>query len=197
MIELDDLFQEARTAACVAKAAKNAAALRKHSEKADSHDTQALFANPDNWTRTRGIALIHEETETLLGQFSEYIHKSVANCRKLLREQGPISVSAAERVSGNWWLGEHREVEPRQEWHTKRPAIIHLHLDTLKVHAPACEVVAYLSYGGLARVELAQETQFAQEPGKQEQLLFLAAGINVLPMMSLDSKIALRVELGA
>ena len=196
-ISIDDLFREARAAARVQKVAKEAAALKKQSEKPDAQETQALFANPDNWQRTRGIALIHAETETLLGQFSEYTHKSVPNCRKLLRESAPISVEAAERVSGNWWLGSNeRVVEPRQEWHTKRPAIIHLHLDTLRVHSPACEVIACLSYGGLARVELALDTMFAQEEGKQEQLLHLPAGTNVLPMMSLDSKIALRIELG-
>ena len=195
-VSLDDLFREAKAAMRVQRAAKEAAALRKRSEKPDAQETQALFANPDNWERTRGIALIHAETETLLGQFSEYIHKSVPGCRKLLRESAPISVVAAERVSGSWWLGEHCKPEPRQEWHTKRSAIIHLHLDTIKVHSPACEVIAHLSYGGLARVELALDTQFAQEYKKQEQLLFLPAGTNVLPMMSLDSKISLRVELG-
>lgn len=191
---LDDVFREAKAQLILKQKAKDAAALR-----ATSHPkaitTQALFGDPANWRRTRGVALVHAETETVLGQFEEWVHVSVAGCRKLLREHGSIEVSGVERVSGSWWLGEQHHVEPRQAWHEKRPAILHLHLDTLRVHSPACEVVVHLSYGGIARVELAQDTQFAQEHGKQEQLLFLPAGTNVLEVMSLDSKINLRVEL--
>ena len=193
---LDSLYRSQRAAAFVERRAKEAKVL-KATAKPEALETQFLFANPENWTRTQGVALIHAETITLLGNFSEYVHKTVPNCRKLLRESHPIAVLAVERVSGSWWLGEERRPEPKQQWHERRPAILHLHLDKLKVHSPACEVVACLSYGGLARVELALDTQFAQEDGKQEQLLFLPAGTNVLGEMSLDSKIHLHAELGA
>jgi hypothetical protein len=144
----------------------------------------------------RGVALIHEETETLLGNFSEYTHNSVASCRKLVREDSLIPVSAAERVSGSWWLGADRRPEPKQVWHEQRPCIIHLHLDKLMVHSPICELTVHLSYGSIARVELTLDTTFAAEDGKQEQLLYLPAGTNVLEVMSLDCKLAVRKELG-
>jgi hypothetical protein len=191
---LDSLYRSQRAAAFVEKKAQAAKAL-KATAKPETLETQFLFACPDNWVRTRGIALIHAETQTLLGNFSEYTHKTVSNCRRLLREDSPISVSATEQVSGNWWLPTEYHPEPKQVWHTQRSAVIHLHLSKLAVHAPACEVVAHLSYGGLARVELAGETQFAQEDGKQPQLLWLPAGTNVLEVMSTDCKINLKMEL--
>lgn len=195
LIGLDDLWREARTHITAQRKEKEAAAIKRTAEP-PSLDTQVLYTNPDNWTRTRGVALIHAETQTLLGNFDEFIHNSVPNCRRLLRSERPCVVAATEQVSGSWWLGVDRRPEPKQVWHERRPAILHLHLDKLKVHSPACEVVACLSYGGIARVELAADTQFAQEDGKQEQLLFLPAGTNVLGEMSLDSKINLHAELG-
>src|SRR3990167_2930736 len=195
MIELDDIWREAKAHILVERKAKAAAQLRKTAEP-EKASTQALFLDAKNWTRTRGIALIHEETETLLGNFSEYVHNSVAGCRKLIREETPIAVSASERVAGSWWLGEARRPEPKQVWHEQRPCIIHLHLDKLFVHSPICELTVHLSYGGIARVELTLDTQFAAEEGHGEQLLFLPAGTNVLEVMSLDSKLAVRKELG-
>ena len=188
---LDDLFREAKAHILVERKAK---ALRVLKQEKDP-DTSALYSNPENWNRTRGIALIHEETQTLLGNFSEYVHRSVAECRRLVREAIPITVSATESVSGSWWIAADASPEPRQDWHEKRPAIIHLHLTKLAVHSPCCEVEVHLSYGGIVRVELAVDTQFAQEDGKAAQLLFLPKGTNVLGEMSQDSKVALRVEL--
>lgn len=192
---LDDLFREAKAARIVEQRAKEAKAAAKNGD-GEHASTLALFQNADNWTRTRGIALIHEETETLLGNFSEYIHRSVPGCRKLLREELPISVEATERVSGSWWLGAERKIEPKQSWHKQRPAILHLHLDKLRVHSPATEVMVHLSYDSIARCELVADTQFAQEDGQQEQLLWIPAGTNLLEVMSRDCKINLRTELG-
>jgi len=191
-ISLDDLWREARIAGSKQKAAK-----AKAKAEAPPADPRSLYTNPDNWIRTRGVGLIHADTETLLGSFDEWTHRSVENCRRLVRATAPIQIDAVERVSGSWWIADERKPEPRQEWHTKRPAILHLHLDTLSVHAPAVEVTVCLSYGGIARVELAHETRFAQDHKSAEQLLFFPAGTDVLPVMSLESKIALQVELGA
>jgi len=155
------------------------------------------YRDPENWMRKRGVAVIHAETETLLGNFVEWTHRTEANCRKLVREKELMTVEAVERVSGSWWIAAEHRPEPRQEWHTKREAMLHLHLGKLCIHSPACSVIVWLSYGGIARVELAADTTFAQEDEKQEQLVFLPAGTNVLSEMSLDSKIALRVALGA
>lgn len=188
--DLDALFRGASARAHQDRRAKDAAKLK----EAPKEPAQTLYLNPDNWERTRGVALIHSETQTVLGNFSEYIHKTVPGCRKLVRESAPISISASEQVAGSWWL-EDIKPEPRQVWHEQRPALIHLHLSKLSVHAPGVEVIAHLSYGSLARVELAAETQFAQE-GSAPQLLTLPAGANVLEVMSGDCKTNLLQELG-
>ena len=196
MDSLEQLVNEAVAAAKLDIKQKRLKQLKHAQEAPGAKDVRQIYQNPDNWERTRGIALIHADTQTLLGNYSEYVHKTVPNCRRLVREANPISVSASETVEGSWWMDDNRRPEPQQEWHVRRPAIIHLHLKELGVHSPACEVIACLSYGGLTRVELATDTQLAQESGKQEQMLFLPAGTNVLGEMSMDCKIALRVELG-
>ncbi len=196
MTDLDALFSEARAHATNERKAAQRKHERRLVEKPEKPDTLRLFADPENWERRRCVALIHEETETLLGNFAEYVHRTVLNCRKLVREDCIASVQAAGRVSGSWWLGAERKPEPKQVWHEQRTAIIHLHLDKLKLHAPICELVVHLSYGSIARVELALDTQLAGEDSEREQLVYLPAGTNVLEVMSLDCKLALRKDLG-
>lgn len=184
---LEDLLAECEAAGPARKRTK-----RPEVEAPRTFSSQ--FSDPERWERKRGVALIHAETETLLGNFSEYVHRSVPGARKLIREEAPLLVSATERVSGSWWLGDSRKPEPRQAWHTQRNALIHLHLPSLGVHAPLVEVTAFLSYGGIARVELTSPTRFADDHG--QVLLDLPQGTNVLDAMSLDGKIALRGEVG-
>lgn len=191
---LDELFSSA--AAHIRN--EREATKRKKERRLIDHEAvsqKALYADPANWQRTRGIALIHAETETLLGNFSEYVHCSVADCRKLVREEGFIVVSAQERVSGSWWLPAERRPEPKQVWHVTREAILHVHLPDLQVHAPACSLRVFLSYGDIARIELAADTQFAGEDGTPQQMLYFPAGTNIMEVMSRDCKIALRAEL--
>lgn len=156
-------------------------------------ETSTLFTSESNWLRGKTIALIHDESDTLLGCFVEFTHRSVKGARKLIREDTLSICSSAERVEGSWWLGDGRRPEPRQEWHTQRPAIVHLHLDKLGVHSPAVEVLVHLSYNGIARCELGLDTQFA---GEDENMLFLPKGTNVLEVCSLDTKISLRKACG-
>lgn len=153
---------------------------------------RSSLLDASQWTKARGIALIHADSETLLGNFVEYLHPSGA--RKLVRETWPIAISAVERVEGSWWLGENR-VEPRQEWHTQRPVIMHLYLEPLGVHAPAVELVVHISYGGIARCELSTNTIFRSE-SEPLSLVELPAGTNLLDCMALDAKINLRREVG-
>lgn len=154
-----------------------------------------VFSLPENWERTRGIALVHEESHTLLGNYSEYVHKTVKNCRRLVREHAPISIAATELVSGSWWLGERRPfVDASMKWNVEREAICDVHLPELGVAHPVTELRVGLYLGGIMRVELAADTQFASPGG--ETLLSLPKGTNLLECMSTDSKIALRKELG-
>ena len=111
-----------------------------------------------------------------------------------MREETPLSIDAVERVSGSWWLGEGRKPIERHPCHEQKHAIIHLHLPKLGVFTPVAEVVAFIAYGSLERVELAADTRFATHTG--ETLIDLSAGVSVMEMMSLDGQLALRKEIG-
>lgn len=156
---------------------------------------QALYTNPDNWQRGQCVALIHEDTETLLGNFTEYLHKSVAGARRLVRDEAcGIPPSKIERVSGSWWLGSTPTPEPRQDWHTQRIVIVHARLDTLGLHSPACELTIHLSYGtGIERAELTTDTLFAGQSA--DDLLEFPAGTNILDQLSLETKVKIKSEL--
>lgn len=194
-LSLDDLF----AAAMRAKRADDAATAKRPAAKkllpvTEKVEPSALYTNPDNWQRGRGIALIHDETNTVLGTFVEYTHKTEKATRRLVKEDSPITVAATERVTGDWWVAEHHEITPPQDHHERRTVILPLILDKLGVHAPLVEVVAMLSYGMTARVELAEDTMFAQLEAA-EGLFFLPAGADILPVMARDCKIHLKLEL--
>lgn len=195
--ELDDLFAPAFAAI---KAERHAALVAKTQPRRvkAAGDTapppDERYTNPANWKQGRGIALIHDETQTLLGNFVEWLHVSDPAARKLIRSDSPIVIQATEYVEGDWWLSRKLEIAPPEEWHTRKQIVFDLPLAKLGVHSPACPLVVHLSYGGIARVELEFATTFAQMEGVQEQLVMLPAGVNVMPMLSQETKVALRVE---
>lgn len=156
-----------------------------------------VFIGEENWVRGKGVAIIHASTQTILGSFVEYTHLHIAECRKLVRSNDPICITDIEEVDGNWWIDplQHKP-EPVQVWHERKQAMIHVYLDALGVHAPGVFLNVFLSYGSIARVELAENTRFAQMPGICSTLLDLPAGTNILEVMAKENKIKLKEELG-
>jgi len=186
LIDLDDLWTDVLVQAAP-----------KPQAKAVSEDPGARYTKAENWQRTRCIALIHAETQTLLGNFSEYLHRTVAGCRKLCRESLDMPATAVELVSGSWWIDPCHRPEPVHTWHTSQEIFCHVYLRELQVHAPAVALTVFKSYGSIARVELAQPTRFAQwhEGGASgETILDLPQGTNVWEVLSRDTRIRIQEE---
>lgn len=189
--ELEALLTSGRKAKFAAQSAKERAKAAIEVKETDNQ----LYANPENWRRGQGIALIHTETQTLLGNFVEYLHLKVPGARKLVREDSPLAVSVVEQVTGSWWLAPVEKPRARESWHEERRCILHTHLGELGLHAPAVSLVVLLEYGGIAKASLAQDTIFAQTEGG-EQLVTLPAGTDILRCMTRDCKVKLRMEVG-
>lgn len=151
------------------------------------------YLDSANWTRTRGVMLVHEDTESVLGNFSEYRHLTGAT--KLVRESALISIEGEVRVSGTWWLEPlaREHIEAAKQWHSQRHEIVPLFLDRLGVFCPAAPITLFLAFGGIMRVELNEDCKFASADGSQ--LLFLKAGMNVYEAMDVEGKVALRKEI--
>ena len=192
---LDELYRQARIAVRAEEAAKRAAKKKGLTVEANE-DKIGLYKNPANWKATRGIALIHAGTETLLGNFTEYRHRTDQSARKLVREATMMPVQAAvEYVSGDWWLLPTDTVKPKRAWQTRLEAKLMISLFSLSVYAPEVPVIASFGVGQLDRVELVHETLFAQTPGTPEQMMYLPAGTNILPLMSQESIRVLKLQL--
>jgi len=193
---LDELFSIAKTQLRAARAAEDAELKkpRRIKPKDTLPPPDQLFLDPKNWTLTRTVALLHKETQTVLGTFSELVHNTVEGARRLVRVDSPSSVEGTEEVSGDWWLGKHREIASPQSWHSTQTVVMDLRLAKLGVYTMLCELDVRLTQGAIARVELAAPTQFV---GADEELLWLPAGTNILEVMDQDTKIALRVEMEA
>lgn len=152
------------------------------------------FTDPANWERVRHVSLIHQETDTLLGNFAEYKHK-LSTARKFMRVTEPAAVDSIEYVTGSNWLSTPVHAQLPQEAIDERQLIIDLHLKELdNVFSPDVLVDIRLEYGGVARVQLCYETRFFSKD-RREQLI-LPEGLDVLEVMSLDNKLELRKALG-
>jgi hypothetical protein len=152
------------------------------------------FYSPENWERSRTISLIHQPTNTLLGNFHELHYKPWPATRKLVRVEGPVPTEGTEFVTGDWWL--QQEVERHQDpqrWVETRAAILGITLAECGLHCDAAEVRVRLEHGYVARVELAQDTRFTCP--ERNTFLILHAGLDVQGCMSLDSRLALKAEL--
>jgi hypothetical protein len=189
---LEDLFAEAmikrstklRRPTALSPSAAGAEATKRLRE---------LYTNPENWTRSRGLALVDKESGTLLGNFSEYLHRTDPRARKLLREHQPIAIQGTELISG--WLGNEVERGIRsQSWDTEVETETSVQLDELMVEAPLVKLKVCIRFKGIIRANLAEDTQFAS--GSGNVLILLGAGTDIWGACSTDTKISIRKAAG-
>jgi len=159
---------------------------------------RSAYEKPENWERTRGVALIHRSkdgTTTLLGNFSEYYHKRNPLARKLVREAAPIPVEAQEFVTGDWWL--RKDTLQRindSNHHEVRITALDLMLEELQVFAHSVMVRVHLHQGWISRVELGEQTQFVCP--LNSQFIYFPPGLDVMEGLSMETKMQLRKQLG-
>ncbi len=188
MQDLDTLFSQAISQERAARARKAA------KPPAPVPATVKNLNDPEFWVHSRNVAVLHAETETLIGNFSEQLHTSLPGVKRLLRLDTPASISGTEYVSGNWWL-EGTLITKRKSDFIPQNLVLDLHLDTLGLVSAAARIVAYISPdGGISRVDLSAETQFTSEHDGAA-FTFLPANTNILPVLSHPCKLALRKEL--
>ena len=191
---LEDLFTDAMLQRKLRKPARLADPSLRDALDATARRMRELYTNPENWERTRGVALIDEATQTLVGNFSEYVHRTIARTRKLIREHQPIAIAATEIVKG--YLGEQTQERFRAggSWTEAREGIMDLLFEEMQVGAPQVRVLVRLYLGGVARIELVAPTQLSSADGGI--VLQLPAGINILEQLSQDSRHAARRAVG-
>lgn len=161
--------------------------------KAAEKALHELFADPLNWNRIGGVALIHQDTDTLLGNFSEYKHNSTS-AKKFVRETQLLAVQRTEYVSGPWWIEQISKKADPARWIETRDAVVDVVLPSLSLAAFTVPLTVRLEFGGIARAELKEATRFVS--ANADIVLWIPGGINVLEAMSDDCKICLKSELG-
>lgn len=183
-LSLDELFKEARAAMRRQKAVD--AAKPKAVKSTEPTPEVNLHSN---WVAQRSLALVHQETSTLLGTFVEYTNKHFPGARRLVREFSELPVLSSEYVTGVWGGPVAPEVQaPKRPWNTTRTLTVDLVLRDLHVSAAKVLVTAYYGEGTLDAVELAEATTFASPPGAIPFSLFnLPAQTNVLAELSIHS----------
>ena len=195
-LSLDELFKEARQALGELRA--QVAAPGKHRRTTDEAPKDFSHHNLANWTKTRGVTLICQETRTVLGNFTEYTHKALPGARRLIREVEVLPFTTVEYVTGVW--GE-RPVEPvatPRLWKCRRQEQLDIVLTEMGVASVLVGVVAFFGEGQLERVELVDETTFygAHKASTSPSFCILPAGTNILPEMSAGSIKHLLTQLG-
>ena len=181
--DLEALYTAALLAAPTRKRDASAAARKPNTP---------LFAFPDQWHRTRSLALIHEETGTLLGNFAEYLHNSVVGARRLVREDTLTAVTGSEYVTGTWWLETPTPPTERTRWHERKRCNVNVSLPRLGLFAPLCELEVCLYLGHISRIELAADTEFASDGGNT--LVFLPGGTDIRTELAAECKHVIRTK---
>ena len=183
-LSLDELFKEARAAMRRQKAVDAA------KPRAVKSTEPTLEVNlHSNWVAQRSLALVHQETSTLLGTFVEYTNKHFPGARRLVREFTELPVLSSEYVTGVWGGPIAPEAQaPKRPWNCARTVVVDLVLKGLHVSAAKVRVTAYYGEGTLDAVELAEAATFASPPNTVPFSLFnLPAGTNVLAELSIHS----------
>lgn len=151
-----------------------------------------LYADPENWKPGRFIALVHKETQTLLGTFQEHLHRSVPDCRRLLRVEGPVALSGTEEVSGTWgWIPP--AVREATLSVCEVSLLLAIELQSPPLSCPEADLRIQLQGAGILAARLAADTEFSDAAG--QELLHLPAGTNLLPVLSLETKKRIRQEI--
>jgi hypothetical protein len=199
-LSLDELFKEARQAL----GKQRAAAVAPSKQRRATAETPEVpsSCNLANWTRTRGVTLIHQETRTVLGNFTEYTHNALPGARRLLREVEVLPFTAVEYVTGVWGERPAEPVATPRLWKCQREAQLDIVFKEMGVSAPFVEVTAYFGEGVLERVTLVDEITFYGAPKASAaehpmpSFCILPAGTNILPEMSAGSIKYLLTQLG-
>lgn len=176
---LDDLFEEAQTAATLAAPAK-----KRSTASTEAASPSTLYSDPANWLPKRKLGLIHRETQTYLGTFQEWRHSSVPDARKLTRIEELGLVEGTEEVSGPAY--QHYEVI-NQPVTDRIKLLITAELSFPRVSAIDAQVIIFCCSGGYNRVELALRTAFT-EHSEANEIFELPAGTNILPQLTHSTK---------
>lgn len=187
---LEDLFQEATAGRALRQVKRTRLADPSLREALDAtaKKMREVFTNPDNWKQGRGLVLIDKETQTVLGNYHEFLHKTTS-ARKLLRAHEPIKIDGQEIIEG--WLGhEHEQALRGVTWDKEVLVVSHVTLDEIQVDAPKVPLVICLQFNTIIRANLAKDTQFASASGNV--LLKLTAGTDIWAATGVDTKAAVR-----
>lgn len=188
-LSLDQLFVEARAAAKIQRREafeKNNRSKVKANPEAAEPIADTLFTDPSNWIDRGGVALVHRESQTLLGNFQVLQHRTRKDLRRLIRSSVPISVSGVEEVDFGYEPPASPIISPRAE-----TSIVHtldLWLDTPALSAKRVLVCVHYYNGWTQRVVLVEPTTFARDG----ELLQLPAGVDILPVLDRESRKAAR-----
>ena len=180
---LDDLFRAAKKHII----AERATPRRRQVEA--PFDPSTAYSNEQFWTHTRDVAIIHSDTGSLMGNFAEWTHKTIPDCRKLVRDVTIFQVDAVEHIAGKWFHSEFDE--PRIKSSDEYQDITVLVTLTGLELSCTCSLRVWFFWEGISRADLLEEGNFSGKNG----LIQIPAGTNIFPALTKESKIAIKKEL--
>ena len=192
---LDELFNiavKASSRQAAMKVAQKHAPVKKLQKEPGAIEPRKLYTDASHWIKGHGIAIIHKPTNTLLGNFQEWIHTSEPDTRRLIRVDTPIRVDCVEEIDSTlFW-------QPKIWEHSQRNAELLVSIP-IELEFPAVASVSWglnvtattASFNMIISARLVEQCVFTDG----SQLLMLPAGVNVLPVMTLKSKLELRAAI--
>jgi hypothetical protein len=151
-------------------------------------DPRRIWTDEANWKAGRVLAVVHADTQTLIGNFQELLHLKVTDARRLVRRSGPTHVDAVETVTGVHWV--QAEYAPAAVTSAVEPLrlIVDIFLAEPAVGAMQAELSIFMDNAGIRRVELTEPTTFHGD----DWYLELPANVNLMPVMTYETKLVVK-----
>lgn len=192
LLSLEELFKDAKRHIREKAAAAKVAPAGRKPKPGEAPRPSELYTNPDNWIAGRTLALVHSETQTLIGNFRELLHRSVPGVRRLVREETPVAVSEVELVTGDWGITPTAKLVHAGSTLVTRTLSLPLVLSNPPMESrQAADIAVLLQGAGILRIDLINTTLFFTEG----EALSIPFGTNILPVLAHECKVRIRQEL--
>ena len=151
-------------------------------------DPRKLWTDEANWKAGRILAIVHADTQTLIGNFQELLHLKVLDARRLVRRSGPVVVEGVETVTGIHWIQESYPTAAVTVPVKPLRVVVDTFLNEPAVGAMQAELTIFMDNAGIRRVELSEPTTFHGD----DWYLELPANVNLMPVMTHETKLVVK-----
>lgn len=193
-LDLDDLLVEAVREQ---KQRRSHSITREESRKLTAVIAEAstLYSNPENWNPAGSVALLHEESQDLLGFFDSFLHKKIPATRKLVRIPDTDDLPRTYRkewVSGPEWVTAPRALPTPVSAIELVEILCPLEMEAIHASCHEAGLEIKLVYGGIVTARLTGPAVFRSAGDHPPSFFEFPANLNIYEYLSRETKVLIK-----